>query len=68
MSVTFALKSSQCLSYLLTQSSAYLWLKFTVAMRDDQLLPLYCVKPMQGVHELRQQTFEPLLKKLAHEI
>ena len=23
---------------------------------------------LQGVHELKQRTFEPLLKKLAHEI
>ena len=29
---------------------------------------VFTVKYVQGVHELRQRTFEPLLKKVAHEI
>ena len=34
----------------------------------DSILQKYSIEDMQGIHELRQLTFKPLLNKLAHEI
>ena len=43
-------------SYIIGRETGTIWEKY--------IIKIY----VQGVHELRQRTFEPLLIKLAHEI